>query len=324
MQHEAAIALLRASPIASQAALIERRLVPSLRITTKRDPAAEKQICSRFGGTPLLPRGEAWPVWDSTAYHRAWIAYCERNIAERPSTRAAWVEHIARHEEAIRRNPTPLEFLGALRLADVAAHAGTLGLPATGVLLFFYDVATFPAAFYPQARGGWRVLLAAEESLDLVERPAVRDDDVFAATLSFESQFTVPRVIEDATRGTRLHVYADAAFGEFHATLLGGDPDGMVVHQLGGAPQEVQDGLFETCQFASNGYDCGSREGFERAIAAGLAAGASDWKLLLQIDSDEQGPGWMWGDLGRLYFCIRSTDLAEKRFDRVWCVQQCG
>ena len=42
-----------------------------------------------------------------------------------------------------------------------------------------------------------------------------------------------------------------------------------------------------------------------------------------QLDSDEAGPGWMWGDAGRLYFCIRQEDFAAQRFDAVWCDQQC-
>ncbi len=46
--------------------------------------------------------------------------------------------------------------------------------------------------------------------------------------------------------------------------------------------------------------------------------------MLLQIDTDEQGPDWMWGDMGCLYFWIRKQDLDERNFDRIWAVLQCS
>ena len=53
-----------------------------------------------------------------------------------------------------------------------------------------------------------------------------------------------------------------------------------------------------------------------------LEPGADDWGLLLQLDSDETA-GFMWGDVGMLYYWIRKQDLAKNRFDRVWMAQQC-
>jgi uncharacterized protein YwqG len=32
----------------------------------------------------------------------------------------------------------------------------------------------------------------------------------------------------------------------------------------------------------------------------------------------------MWGDVGRLYYCLHRDDLAAARFDRSWCAEQCG
>ena len=31
----------------------------------------------------------------------------------------------------------------------------------------------------------------------------------------------------------------------------------------------------------------------------------------------------MFGDCGRIYFYIRREDLVQRRFDRVWLIQQC-
>ncbi|MDR2512739.1 MAG: DUF1963 domain-containing protein [Puniceicoccales bacterium] len=47
------------------------------------------------------------------------------------------------------------------------------------------------------------------------------------------------------------------------------------------------------------------------------------WKLLLQLDSDDD-TGWMWGDVGTVYFRIREQDARKADFSKVWMVFQCG
>ncbi|MCR8632194.1 YwqG family protein [Paenibacillus radicis (ex Xue et al. 2023)] len=42
-----------------------------------------------------------------------------------------------------------------------------------------------------------------------------------------------------------------------------------------------------------------------------LEKGVSDWKLLLQIDSEEE-IGMMWGDAGRIYFWIREITWSSR------------
>ena len=53
-----------------------------------------------------------------------------------------------------------------------------------------------------------------------------------------------------------------------------------------------------------------------------LRNGAADWRLLLQIDTDDD-LGVMWGDGGILYAWIREEDARAGRFDRTWVVLQC-
>ncbi len=48
--------------------------------------------------------------------------------------------------------------------------------------------------------------------------------------------------------------------------------------------------------------------------------------LLLQLDSDygeKNTPGWMWGDVGIMYFFVKPNDLQIKRFDRVALYVEC-
>ena len=58
-------------------------------------------------------------------------------------------------------------------------------------------------------------------------------------------------------------------------------------------------------------------------MAYKLEKGAADWQLLLQIDSDEENTGMMWGGGGRLYFWIRKDDLKKRAFANVWMVLEC-
>ena len=62
----------------------------------------------------------------------------------------------------------------------------------------------------------------------------------------------------------------------------------------------------------------------EKQVEIIRRAGA-DWTLLLQFASiQEDDYELMFGDVGNLYFYIRKQDLAERNFDKIWLVMQCG
>jgi hypothetical protein len=52
-----------------------------------------------------------------------------------------------------------------------------------------------------------------------------------------------------------------------------------------------------------------------------LEGNASDWLLLFQMDSDEL-PDTDWGDTGRIYYWIRSRDLAAGDFSHTQLILQ--
>jgi uncharacterized protein YwqG len=85
----------------------------------------------------------------------------------------------------------------------------------------------------------------------------------------------------------------------------------------------IQGDMQLEAQLVSNGLYCGNPSGYEDPRRETLEPGADEWVLLLQFDSDSR-IDVMWGDLGMLYFWIRKSDLAERRFDRTWMTVQCG
>jgi uncharacterized protein YwqG len=94
-------------------------------------------------------------------------------------------------------------------------------------------------------------------------------------------------------------------------------------HQIGGYPDPVQGAeMDQECQLASNGLSVGNSSGYDDPRAEALRAGASDWRLLLQLDSDDDLKV-MWGDCGRIYFWVREQDARKRDFSGAWLVLQC-
>jgi uncharacterized protein YwqG len=93
-------------------------------------------------------------------------------------------------------------------------------------------------------------------------------------------------------------------------------------HQLLGWPTLIQNPMELECQLAANGIYVGNSEGYRDARVEGLRAGASDWLLLFQADSEDSA-GMTWGDGGMIYYWIRRQDLEERAFEHAWFVLQC-
>jgi uncharacterized protein YwqG len=93
------------------------------------------------------------------------------------------------------------------------------------------------------------------------------------------------------------------------------------IHRLGGYPDPVQGDMQLECQLVSHGIFCGNSTGYADPRRKELESGATDWILLLQVDSDD-AIEWSWADGGRLYFWIRRQDLANRRFDAVRAILQ--
>lgn len=219
----------------------------------------------------------------------------------------------------------PLAFVGQLDLAALAVLGGAapvLPLPKSGMLSFFYDSDFEVWGFDPEDRGGFRVLKfgAAVELRPCRAKPeGLPQNAVFPEIpLSFRSEVSVPSydspLIDpplDDDENDDYETYAEAL-----------DESGAL-HRLGGHADPIQNPMEESCQLVSNGLYCGDETGWNDPRAAALLAGAREWRLLFQVDSDDAA-GMMWGDMGRLYFWIRESDLAAGDFEKIWGVLQCS
>jgi uncharacterized protein YwqG len=270
---------------------------PSLRLVPIGPAESGLVGISRLGGVPDLPEGTQWPEYDE-----------------------------------------PLGFIGQIDLATCSSSGIESQLPRAGLLSFFYVADQSVWGFDPKDRGAWRVLLSAP---NVPIRPVTPPDSVphearyRSVALRPQQQITyAPSESQDIEQlgltKDELSAYSDALFAHedsrFAASTarFGDVPDeDAIIHRLRGHPDPIQGDMQEECQLASNGVYTGNPEGYADPRVAGLRAGAAEWHLLFQVDS-EDAAGMMWGDVGRLYYWMRDSDLQSSNFENCWMVLQCS
>jgi uncharacterized protein YwqG len=258
---------------------------------------------SKLGGYPDLPDGMAWPVRPAFAYRQ-------------DSQRATYLPDSA-------WRPQPLSFMGQINLSEVAKFGCDLPLPHTGVLSFFYDAVTQPWGFDPNDAVGTQVMyLDGRSSLRRVAHPDGQSLKVRAINpLPSEClpgwEWINERLAEKPG-------YNRNAFFEEIKKLNEDDSDLMTHggHSFSGWPRIIQSPMELECQLASHGIYCGDPEGYADPRVPQLSPGAADWRLLLQLNTDDE-LGWTWGDVGRVYFWCRKQDIGEHQFGRSWTILQC-
>jgi uncharacterized protein YwqG len=248
---------------------------------------------SKFGGCPDLPAGVQWPHWQDK----------------------------------------PLSFLTQLNLDTLPQVSLFDALSASGHLLFFYETKAQTWGFDPHDKGSWRVVYTEEPNEKLERRETPKGAETFAAcTLSFRASFSLPSPQSEEVQALGLKYgetesYEEARACDFETNISDSEATERIMgcrHQLLGYSHEIQNEMRTESQFASNGIYCGGASRFEDSERLlELKREVTQWQLLLQIDSDDD-VGWMWGDLGRLYFWIRGSDLAAKEFSNVWMILQCS
>ena len=144
----------------------------------------------------------------------------------------------------------------------------------------------------------------------------LKSENVFAAgQLGFSIIKTYPDLDDAQLEALGID---DDAYGEF----VGSQQRKSALHMMGGHPDVIQNSMEEECELVSNGIYLGDVKGYKSPEAVALRQKPRDWRLLLQLDSDDDA-GMMWGDAGRLYVWIRGSDLEARDFSKVWMFLQC-
>jgi uncharacterized protein YwqG len=271
----------------ARAAILEASL-PAVVLDLVADPPAGSAPTSHLGGRALVPAGFAWPA----------------------------------------RRDRPLDFVLHVDLREASTFDGSGLLPRAGHLAFFYDLEEQPWGFDPADRDGSRVAFFEEGTALAPAASPHRQHRLGARAIRFGRGLSVPSLGSAAHERLQAHAAftdaeADRYFELAEAVAELGRPVGArAVHQMLGHSRNVQGDMQLEAQLVSHGLYCGDETGYRDPRAAALGAGAADWLLLLQVDSDEDA-GLAWGDAGTLYVWIRAEDLRTRRFDRTWTGLQC-
>lgn len=212
----------------------------------------------------------------------------------------------------------PLLFIGQINCEDVATFAATKFLPQAGLLSFFYNEYQF---LENDAHMPTHCQVIYSHHIETLTRtPDSQSERLFeCASLKFSEVTSLPfqtsLLISDSINQLTVTMNDNdrEEFYTFMETVFIDVND----HRMFGHPNSIQEDAFlDAYNFARGGT--WSNLGYEVT-----RENQEKWNLLLQVDSSDV-TGMMWGDMGRLYYCIREDDLKNLGFDKVVCTMQCS
>jgi uncharacterized protein YwqG len=218
----------------------------------------------------------------------------------------------------------PLSLIAQINCAEASRFDPDETLPGSGILQFFYPVeGDQPWGFDPMDKGGAVVLFMSRGQLAPAEVPAeLENSSILPANgVAFRPFASLPSPGSTSYGSLGMSEVQEEAYRSVSSGLPSDWVPRQPAHILLGHAHEMSDMQLE-CQLVTHGLYCGNASGYNDPKAAELALGATDWRLLLQIDSDDD-LNVMWGDAGTIYFWIRRADLQQLRFDNTWTILQC-
>lgn len=270
-------------------------------IRLNQTPIAEDKIKigqTKIGGLPDLPKNFAWVV--------------ERNTVVTDEQKILFFNY-KKKKTTIKS----LSFIAQINLAEIAPLDSENLLPKSGMLYFFYSAEQEVWGFDNSDKNKFKVLYF-EGNINELARTAYPID------LPEYSRFKPCAVT--AAPEISFPPYEHEVYQEFQAqerdkfwTEIYEDGN---INKVLGYSDNIQSEMELECELVTNGLYCGDSTGYNDPRANELAPNAKNWRLLLQIDSNEKNE-MMWGDCGRLYFWIKIDDLVNRRFDKSWFALQC-
>lgn len=214
-------------------------------------------------------------------------------------------------------NEQPLPFVAQINLAEVRSYDLNHLLPPTGLLTFFFDVGQYFAREWgPGDQNPWWVGYLPPE-------PATLQPAALPASLPASHRYQPCKV----TCTTELPLPAYDPYEETGFTRLGlaepltAEEEEAYFHvqqHLAG----VAGARFHVPIHRLLGHDDPVQARMDKILEQASQEVSSDWRLLLQLDSDD-APETEWGDTGRIYYWIRQQDLARQDFSQVHVILQC-
>lgn len=210
----------------------------------------------------------------------------------------------------------PLSFLAQINLAEIDPAIFETALPTSGMLYFFYSATQ---EFWGDSLEGadkFRSFYIGDtHGLKRTDFPESLVEGIFkACAVRFKYGYSLPNwehgFVAEQLEKTEQYPYIDVSSAHQWSRT-----------KLLGHANNVQRPMEFECEQVTNGYTWKDTQ--NEAIKQSIKEREYDWTLLFQLDSERE-PDMCWGDVGRLFFWIRKSDLNNYRFDKTWMILQCG
>lgn len=271
-----------------------------IRLRLERDDESQITIgASKMGGRPDLPRSIQWPYETQRA----------------PNSRDRLLKHTAELKPLL-----PLSFIAQINLSEVSALDLEKALPASGIIYFFYSAEQDVWGFDPRDSSGFKVLFTdgEDDKLSRVDFPDELPDHSRFDSCSVRPvrEIDLPTPWSEPMRGLFENEIEENSYNDLC--------DEPIVNKMFGYADNIQAEMELECELVTNGIYVGDPEGYHDPRVESLKRNLETWTLLLQVDSNENDCGMMWGDVGRLFYWIRRDDLRRRKFDKSWLILQCS
>jgi uncharacterized protein YwqG len=214
----------------------------------------------------------------------------------------------------------PLSFVAQFDLSAVQPFDVDKALPASGMLSFFFDANQEVYGSDPADRAGWKVNYSTADKARLKRRAfpdkLPKEAQFIPCAVTFSSEVTLPQRPNLLDKTLDWNDKERQAYSDLMAAFPSEEDRKKLHHRLLGHSDDLQDDMHLQAQLVSHGFTDD-----QSAEAKALLAGANDWRLLFQVDSDPNAH-MQWGSTGLLYYWITKQDLQARNFDKVWAVLQ--
>lgn len=210
-----------------------------------------------------------------------------------------------------KNNGAYLPFVAQINLFEIASYDKDHLFPDVGIIFFFFDQKAFfeKRSFDPAT--AWYVYYIANPLANLQRLPipeSISRQAVYHTSgVTCSTEITLPDYSRYAPTSIKrlglenpLTDEEEQAYHQVQARFARryGATYHVPIHRLLGYPDNVQWDMYDE-----------------------LGGIPTDWQLLFQLDSD-RATGTNWGDTGRIYYWIRTRDLAQRNFSQVKLILQ--
>jgi len=216
----------------------------------------------------------------------------------------------------IENNEAPLSFLAQINLAEIAPTGFNTELPTSGMLYFFYS--STQESWGGEIEGADKFksfYLKDTHGLKRRDFPEFLVEGIFpACAVRFRYGYGLPNWEYD-------FVAKNLEKSEQYPYIDVSSVHNRTRTKLLGHANSVQGPMEFECEQVTKGYTW--KDTKNEKLKQEIKEHQYDWTLLFQLDSEREAE-MCWGDVGRLFFWIRKSDLKKHHFEKTWMILQCG